>query len=508
MLGTRHSNAARGAPGKQVDPQRMTTDAPLMLQQLKAAMASGDRASVNRACLALVESQPPLGRQWQSIAAVLQHNGEHRSALRATAAWQAQEPANSQARFQHAANLALAGRPGEALALLDGLPDDVPDPAGNAYLKGTVSINLGDRQRALAELRRGIARHPRSGQIWLALAMAGPLGEEDGSALRSAAARFAAAPDDLDKASFLYALGKLQDEQRDDAAAFESFSKGAAIMRGLRSFDLAGDSALARDLVAGWTGADIAGFGKQVEAGGARPIFVTGLPRSGTTLVEQILASHSAVAGGEELGLMRLVGQDIGGFRRADWDRFLARGGDPQALRDLYLHLLEERFPQPGRVVDKTLAASRHLGVVASLFPDAPIIWMRRDPADCAWSAFRTYFARSVDWSWSFETIAGFFQNEDLLFEHWTRKLGDRILVVPYAELVADPKSWTERITRFAGLEPEAAQDTPHLSPRTVTTASATQVREPINRKGLGSSAPYHAQMKPFFDLYRPVSAG
>ena len=273
-------------------------------------------------------------------------------------------------------------------------------------------------------------------------------------------------------------------------------------MASMRSFDRAADDQLIDDALADWSGAKVDRFGEQVKVGDARPIFVTGLPRSGTTLVEQILASNSEVAGGEELSLFRLIGQDIGGLSHGDLQRLIAGGGDPQDLRDLYHHLLAERFPQTGRVVDKTLAASRNLGILASLFPDAPIIWLRRDPLDCAWSAFRTYFVRSVDWSWSLESIADYFRNEDRLFDHWTRELGERILVVPFADLVANPRHWTELITRHAGLVMEDSQLTPHLSDRAVITASATQVREAVHTRGVGSAEPYRAYLAPFLERY------
>ena len=160
--------------------------------------------------------------------------------------------------------------------------------------------------------------------------------------------------------------------------------------------------------------------------GDPRPIFVTGLPRSGTTLVEQILASHSAVAGGAELSLFAILGRDIGGLTHRAYQAWRARGGDPQALRDLYHHLAAVRFPAPGRIVDKTLATSRHMGVIATLFPDAPIIWVRRAPHDCAWSAFRNYFLKGVEWSWSLDTIGDFFTQEDRLFAHWTGRWATR----------------------------------------------------------------------------------
>ena len=480
----------------------MSDQAVALLQDLKSAMARRDRGAVNAACVALIAADVPLGGQWQAIAAALQHNGEHEAALRAVEAWQRQEEGSGTARFQEAVTLARAGRPGDAREVLERLPDHVPDAAGNAYLKGTVSINLGQTDRALAELRRAVGLNPRSGQAWLALAMAAPLAADDAQALRAAASACDALPDNADKASFFYALGKLKDQDGDHDAAFAAFARGAAIMSALRPWDAVVDDDLTRDAIAYWSRAKIDEIAGRLDPGASRSIFVTGLPRSGTTLVEQILASHSAVAGGDELGLFRLVGQDIGGLRSQDWERFTADGGDPRQLRALYNHLVDQRIPQPGRVVDKTLATARYFGVIAALFPDAPVVWLRRDPVDAAWSTFRTYFARGVDWSWSLNHIAAYFRNEDRLFEHWTRELGDRILVVPYAELVSEPRAWTERITRHAGLDMEEAQLTPHLADRAVTTASVTQVREAIHGRGVGSAEPYRKHMAAFLKSY------
>ena len=479
----------------------MSDQAVALLQALKSAMARRDRAAVNAACSSLIAADVPLGSQWQAIAAALQHNGEHGAALRAVETWQRQGEGSSAARFQHAVTLARAGRPGDAREILERLPDHVPDAAGNAYLKGTVSLNLGQTDRALAELRRAVGLNPRSGQAWLALAMAAPLATGDAGALRAGAEAFAAVPDNADKASFFYALGKLEDQDGNHDAAFGAFARGAAIMAALRPWDAGLDDEMTRDAIGYWSRARIDAVADR-EAGASRSIFVTGLPRSGTTLVEQILASHSAVAGGDELGLFRIIGQDLGGLRSQDWERFTANGGDPRDLRRLYDHLVDQRFPQPGRVVDKTLATSRYFGIVAALFPDAPIVWLRRDPVDAAWSAFRTYFARGVDWSWALHDIAGYFRNEDRLFDHWTRELGDRILIVPYAELVSEPREWTERITRHAGLEMEEAQLAPHLSDRAVTTASVTQVREAIHGRGVGSAEPYREFMGAFLESY------
>ncbi len=476
------------------------------LALLKEGIARRDRVAINRAAIALIDQNAPLGSQWAAIATLLQHHGEHDLAQRALATWLASDGARPQIAFAQAATLARAGRPAEALAYLEDMPDDFPDAVSNAYFRGTIATNMGDVEAARHALRRVVALDPASGQGWLALAMAGPLDASDAAALRVAAASCASG-ESADSAACLYALGKLEDERGDHEAAFAAFAAGARVMERLQPFDAAADRALADAEIAAWDRAAIDEVRATLVAGDPRPIFVTGLPRSGTTLVEQILASHSAIAGGAELSFFSILGRDIGGLSHRAFQAWRARGGDPQALRTLYHHLAAVRFPAPGRIVDKTLATSRHMGLIAALFPDAPIIWVRRAPIDCAWSAFRNYFVKGVGWSWSLASIADFFIQEDRLFAHWTSVLGKQVLVVPFAELVTSSEEWTRRINAHAGLAFEPAQLTPERTPRAVATNSAAQVREAVHQRGIGAAEPYRSKLGDFVDRYSSAAA-
>lgn len=486
----------------------MTDDvAAAALAQFKRALASRDRASINQAARELIRLKAPLGKTWRSVATVLEKNGEHDDSFAALAVWSDQAGHVPMVLFDQAGFHARAGRHRESEAFLARIPPNMWDPVGLAYLRGTLATSFGETAEAIAQLRKAVDLDPTSGQSWLALAMAGGIDEDFADRLEESKHFFAERPA-AESTAYYYALGRTHHHAKRHEAAFDAFSRGAAMMRRERPYDRAAHEQQAEQAMAGWTPERVAEFNRAASGPAARQIVVTGLPRSGTTLTEQILASHSAVDEGGELNLMGHLQQDIGGTSLAQLDSFLGAGGTVAELRALHAHLLDQRLPGNRRAIDKTVPMSRSIGLIAALFPDAPIIWLRRDPADCAWSIFSTFFLGGISWSWALDDIAHFYNLEDRLLNHWLALLGDRILVVPYADLVTDPADWIARIDRHAGLKLEQAQLTPHLEKRVVATASASQVREPINRKGIASSAPYHRFMAPFFENYRGGVAG
>lgn len=480
----------------------MASDPIALLNAFKTHLTSGDRAAVNQVIAKMLADPPPLGARWKSIATVAQHNGEVTLANAAMARYAAQAGNSPIARFEQAGTLAQTGRLDEAAAIMAALPETVPDRAGHHYIRGTIASNLGNDAEAKAHLRAAADADPYAARVWLVLTMHGALDPADAARITAVAKERNRIPE-ADRGIFDYAYARHLATTGDTAAAFDSYARGAAALARERPYDPALDRRAAADATEGWTETAIAALAVAPDDT-PPPIFVTGLPRSGTTLVEQILVSNSSVRAGEELEFFRLLERDLGGKRHEHMARYVARTGSAEPLRALYRHLANERHPGSGRIVDKSLSTSRYLGIVASIFPDAPIIWLRRDPLDCAWSAFSTYFQRGVEWSHSLEHIAEHFRIEDALFAHWTALFPERILVVDYPELVRDPEAQIGRIAQHCGLDLEPAMLAPHETTRSVTTASVHQVREPINARGIGSAEPYRAQLAPFLAAYQP----
>lgn len=458
---------------------------------LKAALAQRNRAAINQAIRTLLDQNYDLGIQWKALAMAAKQNGEVTLALQAMDRYAAGRSDDPSINFELAALRAQLGLLSEAAEYLAKVPDTLPTPASNAYTRGTIASNLGDWLIARDQLRRSTRLDPYSGQAWLALSMLPDLEEADRQKIRLAR------PDSdvwlaHEHSALLYAQARVAAEENKYPAAFTAFSAGARLMAANRPYDHAKDQSDSEQAISGWARADFKECANSSgKPGRNRPIFVTGLPRSGTTLVEQILNSNRAVSGGDELGFFRLLHQDIGGRSFEAYQSYLSNGGTAQKLQQLYHHLLDQRFPGQLLVVDKSLNLSRSMGLLAHLFPEAPIIWMRRDPMDCAWSCFQTWFLRGHNWSWSLDTIAAHFAIEDRLLAFWQAHIGSRLLVCDYSELVRTPQEVIPKLADHCKIPFNEQMLRPHELDRIVTTASVAQVRKPINQSGLGTAAPY-----------------
>ena len=480
-----------------------------LVADLKQALAARDRSAANAAVAQLLTQRASLGSQWRSISELMRVSGEVNLAHRAMDAFVDASGGTAQARYSKAVLMTQTGRLREAHDYVAALPLDVPDRAGHAYVLGNTAMTMGRVDEARAHLEIAIKHRPGWGPAWLTMATAvnlanDPIGER---LLADVEAAERQGPGDL--ARYWYAVGKLHVDRREPDAAFAAFARGAKLLRGQTPYSRNGNAANAQSAMTGFGAGQIERLNGQQVRDTHRPIFVTGLPRSGTTLVEHILASHSQVLDGGELNLIQHVAVQVGGVSGEALDRYVANGGSAEAMSALYLHLLEERFGPGKRVVDKTIDASRCLGLIASALPDAPLIWMRRDPLDSAWSCFRTFFIHGVAWSYDLTDIAHHFRLEDALLGFWKARLGDRLLVVPYTQLVESPALWTRKVLSHCGLEEEAAVHRPHQTDRVVATASALQVRRPINRDGLNVAGPYKVHLQPFVEAYAaPVTDG
>ena len=470
------------------------------------ALRSRNRAGINRNARRMLDERVPLRGEWFSVAGVLVATGEVSLAVAAAERGAEEGGSTPAVRFQLANVLAGVGRHEEAIELVSDIAPQELGPAERDHFLGTCKLELGDFEGAREAFRRVVTNWPTAGPAWLSLSA---LPAEDDERLleqlnAAAGAMQRARPGDV--AQWHYARGNVLDRLEQTEEAFAAFEAGAELVRSARQYDLKADCNQAEAVTDGFGSDAIASISGHVGIPTGRPMFVIGLPRSGTTLVEQILVSHSDVAGGGELPFGSILEREIRGNSLGRLESYVTTNGADELAR-LYLHLGDERFGVQKRFVDKSVDNSRLLGILASVLPEAPIIWMRRDPLDCAWSCFRTFFSEGVEWSWSLRDIAAHFRAEDRLYQHWRDMLGDRLLTVSYEELASDPEPQISRILSHVGLDAEAAPAAAHETTRPVMTASVAQVRKPIYRSSIGSAARYRAHLQPFLEAYAATAA-
>jgi len=477
-------------------------DALALLDRLQPAMRARNRALQVDIVRQVVALDAPLGPQWQALADLALQQGELALARQAMDRFVDAGGASPAALYRKALLLEQCGDAAAAHALLRELPEDVPDAATNAYSRGALALFMGDIGEARTQLERATRLRPEAGVPWLMLATLLDMAQEPDLAERLLAAgrRVADSPPAV-RAPYYHAAGKVQADRGEHALAFAAFARAAAEMKTLAPYRAEADRRNAEEAVRGYGPDGVSVLSGRQQASSRETIFVTGLPRSGTTLVEQILVSHNDVSDGAELNRLLLLSQDIGGHSGEAVGAYVEAGGAAEAAR-LWRHWMDERFPLPGIVVDKSLTTTRLLGIAAALLPEARLVWVTRDPLDCAWSCFRTFLSGYMPWTHDLQDMAHHFRVEEQLLERWQEKLGDRLLVVPYEALASKPQESIPQLLAHCGLAVEDQVYRPHETARVVTTASALKVRQPISNAAIGSAEPYREFLGAFIEAY------
>ena len=396
---------------------------PPRLSQVIDAFQRFDRRRVAAIIAEELREGPPSGVHWADVEAIANRIGEVNFGIEAARRYAATEPRTLDCALRYCNALAARGRLDACVRETDALPAEVQRHPAVLQLRGSLATRLGDFTQAADLVRQTIALAPQAGPHWLALAMVHKFtpGDADLRRMEALVSQMRRTPADS-QAPFFYALGKARHDCGDYDGAFAAYSEGAARMRA--PFDAPAMERFVRAVISDFTLENLA----RLTPSGCdsdRAIFVTGLPRSGTTLVEQILTSHSAVDDGEEVNLFCYALIPAGDFSLRGGLAYQQRTSDADPWGEIgrdYMAMLEQRFGRGGRIIDKTLNHSLFLGFILHALPKAKVIWMRRDPQDTAISCFRSFFGTgTIPWSCSLADIGWHFRLEDALHAHWTR---------------------------------------------------------------------------------------
>lgn len=363
------------------------------------------------------------------------------------------------------------------------------------YNQSTALIALGRMEDAEAALDDVIAAQPRDSDAWYNRAT---LRRQTPQRNHVAAIERELQRADLrpqDEVPLHYALAKELEDLGDHARSFAALARGASARRSLLSYRVDDDEAIMRDLRATFTHEWMRASAEGCDD--ARPLFVVGLPRSGTTLVDRILSSHSRIGSrGESADLALSLMKAAGPCR--DKQELLERSTrlDPRALGAAYCATLA---PYPGeRVVDKTPANFLYLGLVARALPNAHIVYVRRGPMDVCHAMYKTLFRMAYPYSYDLDDLGRYWLAFDALMRHWQDVLpSGRMQVVDYERLVSEPEATARALLDHAGMPWEDACLRFDKNPLPSLTASAAQVRQPIYRSSVDAWRRHARELEP-----------
>lgn len=458
----------------------------------------------------------------------------------------ASEPGFKPARFHLAATLYRQNRPDEAIAELDHLLE--LNPADDAALKlkaaihvrygepraalaiceamlarepglalvrlsyGHVLKQVGRQMAAVAAYRRAIADAPSLGEAYWSLANLKdePFSADDVAAMRSALAR----PDisEADRLHLHFALGQALEAARAYPESFDHYARGNRIRRGMISYDARVITEFVgrakRRFDAGFFAAR-AGFGSPVST----PIFVVGMPRAGSTLIEQMLASHPQVEGTAELPELPKMASELkreahrGDGHAIDWmaaldaDRCRALGEEYLARTRPYRKTDRPFF------IDKLPNNWQHIAFIQLILPKAAIIDVRRGALDCCFSNFKQHFAAGQEFTYDQREVAAYYHDYVDYLGHLHEVLPGRVYPLSYEQVVSDPEPELRALLAHLELPFDEACLRFHDTDRAVRTASAQQVRSPLNRGGIDRWRRYEAFLTPMKQVLAEVLA-
>ena len=305
-------------------------------------------------------------------------------------------------------------------------------------------------------------------------------------------------PSASDRIKLLFALGRSYERDEKFDPAYSCYVRGNELKRQSIDYRVTDDSALATRIVETFDAKLLARHSPSPGGTEHVPIFVVGMPRSGTTLVEQILASHPRVHGAGELEHLKritdFVAKDLTGQPYPECVPHLSdrRLGE---LRDAYLDDVGSAAGPKRHVVDKMPINFQRIGMIALILPFAKVVHCRRDPVDTCASCFTTLFSTGQLFSYDLKELAQCYWSYDDVMRHWRKRLGAFVYELRYEALVRSPAPEVGRLLAFCGLEWDEACLHPESTRRPVHTASATQVRNPINDASIGRWRRYSPMM-------------
>jgi tetratricopeptide (TPR) repeat protein len=418
-------------------------------------------------------------------------------------------PVHAEARVNLGCLLLELGSPEEAISQFQAALITDPEQFEGYNGLGTAFQAMGRLDEAIAAFEKATVIAPRKTAAFLNLANATRLAADDARFIAmQSLAREIERLDVEDQFRLHFALGKVLDAQGDGEASFQHLLKGNRLKRQQVTYD--------EEKTIAWLSriqAEFSAEALRVKRGLAEPsnvpIFIVGMPRSGTTLIEQILASHPHAFGAGEF---RELGQLAASLRASDGSKFpeCVLALSDEQLHDLgcsYVRSLRKIAPAAERITDKMPYNFAYVGLIHLALPNARILHVRRDPRDTAFSCFSIMFHEGQEFTYDLAELGRYIRGYENIMEHWRRVLPrGSMLELQYEDVVDNLEDEARRMLSYCGLEWNDRCLAFHETKRPVSTASVNQVRQPIYSSSIGRWRAFERELQPLIEVLSNVS--
>jgi tetratricopeptide (TPR) repeat protein len=409
---------------------------------------------------------------------------------------------NPQFQSLYAIELMQTGDYTGALDYFDRVLARLPGDAITLTSRGHALKTSGQQQEAVESYRMALAGHPDHGEAYYSLANLKTYRFTAAEVNRMQQQEGSVSANPMSQVYLMFALGKAHEDLGEYSTAFDYYRQGNDLKRAQSGYD-AQKMGVELQAQATFFSADV--FKSRPDSGdpASDPIFIVGLPRAGSTLLEQILASHSLVDGTLELPNILSIAQSLRrrgqGEGSAEYPAIIADMSalELRELGEKYLAETAIHRQDAPYFIDKMPNNFRHIGLIKLILPNAKIIDARRHPMACCFSGYKQLFAEGQEFSYDLDDLGSYYRDYVTLMDHWQTVLPGDILQVNYEQVVGDLEGQVRRVLDYCGLPFEAQTLEFHDTERSVRTASSEQVRRPLYREGLDQWRNFEAELQP-----------
>ena len=428
---------------------------------------------------------------WKVLGAVLEATGRKSEAVDAKQTAVALSPQDAEAHSNLAVTLQKLGRLDEALASCRQAIALKPDLAEAHNNLGNTLQELGRLDEALASYTQAIALKPDFAEAHQALTSMKKFDAQDEQYSKMLELYLDEGISEEQRCHINFSLAKACEDLGDYEQAYTYYGEGNVLRKKLLNYDINRDIELFRKIKFNYSQIAQNSLEPDKLSKNLMPVFIVGMPRSGTTLVEQIVSSHSKVTGAGELDCARQFGAAIAtGITGANNESLLD-------FRSKYLDKLKNVSNGNHIVTDKMPQNFRYIGLLASAFPEAKIIHVKRNPAAVCWANYKQYFtSKNIGYCYAIDDVVSYHKLYKNLMEFWTNTLSNRIYNLDYEQLTVNQESETRQLIDYLGLDWDENCLSPQNNTRSVATASNVQVRKKVYR---GSSEQWR-KYQPFLN--------